>query len=101
VSVLSNVLTRLGKNSLAVIRQELEMADQTGLGIAQEVVPGATWAEKLDPMQLIQMLQQILGGGQGPWAPGGRPTDPGGSALKEQMMRQQINQLSGQGGMGY
>jgi hypothetical protein len=77
-------------------------ADQLAQGIGQEVVPGTTWAEKLDPMQVIRYLQQLIGGGQSQqWAPGGGPMEPGGSGLKEQMMKQQIDQLSGRGGMGY
>ena len=78
-------------------------ADELATGVAKEMVPGAGGAMgKLDPMQLLQLLKQILGGGQQPtWASGGAPTDPGGSALKEQMMKQQIGQLSAPGGMGY
>ena len=77
---------------------------QLGQNIAREIVPGTTWMDKLDPAQLIQLLQQLIGGagqGQPKWAEGGKPTDLGGSALKDQMMKQQIGQLSAPGGMGY
>ena len=77
---------------------------QLGQNIAREIVPGTTWMDKLDPAQLIQLLQQLIGGsgqGQPKWAQGCRPQDPGGSALKDQMMKQQMGQMSGPGGMGY
>ena len=78
-------------------------ADELATGVVKEMIPGAGGAMgQLDPMRLLQLLKQILGGGQQPaWGRGGAPTDPGGSALKEQMMKQQIEQLSGPGGMGY
>ena len=63
-------------------------------GLAKGVVEGLTPSgiggifEKLDPQALIQMLMRLFGGGpglgQGPFAKGGAPTDPGGSAFKPQ-----------------
>jgi len=56
-------------------------------GVVQELNPvGASGPfSKLDPMQLLQYLQQLLGGGGGgdqpQWAPRGGPMDPGGSAM--------------------
>jgi len=56
-------------------------------GVVEELNPvGASGPfSKLDPMQLIQLLQQLIGGGggqeEGQFARGGRPTDPGGSAM--------------------
>ena len=59
-------------------------------GLAQGVVEGLTPSgiggifEKLDPQTIMQMLMGLFGGGapQSPFAKGGAPTDPGGSAFQ-------------------
>ena len=54
-------------------------------GVVEELNPvGASGPfSKLDPRQLLQILQQLISSGQDQtkWAEGGRPTDLGGSAM--------------------
>ena len=70
-------------------------------GLAKGVVEGLTPSgvggifEKLDPQALIQMLMGLFGGGApqgGPFAKGGAPTDPGGSAMQPNLRDRMLGQ---------
>jgi len=82
---------------------QMDPASELAQNITRQVVPGMTWAEKLDPMQLIQMLQGLIGGGAGQGQPQPQPQQGmGGGSLRDRMLlEQRARQLSEPGGMGY